>query len=130
MYKKARRTYEKNASSKGHCEIILLAASKKSTAWMNEAGTRVDRLYTRNETSVPMDLYCLKNLQKMHKLQIIASPIVAMTEQLGSLTNLQHLRLMSCSLTRLPDLSGLTRLASLDLYNNGLHEIIGFNSLS
>ncbi|UJR32342.1 hypothetical protein I4U23_019805 [Adineta vaga] len=124
----------------------------KSTATTNEAGTLVVNLRLLNELSVPLSIFCLKNLQSLYisstpfpnnivpddlknlkqlaELQIYNSPVKNMTEQLGSLTNLNRLYLQSCSLTRLPDLSGLYRLQGVYLDNNRLHEVTGLNSVT
>jgi Leucine-rich repeat (LRR) protein len=60
---------------------------------------------------------------------IYNSPIVNMTERLGTLTNLNSLNLISCSLTELPNLSGVSRLSNVDLSENQLSKVDGLTGV-
>ncbi|CAF1431811.1 unnamed protein product [Adineta steineri] len=120
---------------------------QKSVAKTNEDGTLVIELSLRSEDSVPLSIFCLKNLrdltiyntsfpsgivpdnlenlEQLTSLNFYMSPIVYMTKYLGTLKNLYNLSLRSCSLTDLPDLSGLLKLSSLILNDNQLSQIHG-----
>jgi len=52
-----------------------------------------------------------------------------MTEQLGTLTNLNTLYLRNCSLTYLPDLSGISYLWYVDLSENQLSKVDGLTTV-
>jgi hypothetical protein len=126
---------------------------RKSTAYMNDNGTLVIELNLINETTVPLSIFCLQNLQILsiddtpfpdgnyslstnswyllyflgivpdsleNLRQLLAfaisdSPIVNMTERLGTLSKLRYLFLTDCSLTHLPNLSGISQLDIVDL---------------
>jgi Leucine-rich repeat (LRR) protein len=65
------------------------------------------------------------NLKKLQNFWFYDSPIVKVTEKLGTLDNLLMLTLSNCSLTHLPNLSNLQKLWSLDLRNNRLSRVDG-----
>ncbi|CAF1219125.1 unnamed protein product [Rotaria sordida] len=124
---------------------------QKSTAVMNKNSTVVVELALRSETVVPLSIFCLKNLQRLAitytpfpngivpdelsnlrqltSLQITDAPIVKMTEQLGTLSNLNSLFLYNSSLTHLPNLSGISRLIFLSIGHNRLSHLDGPNSV-
>jgi Leucine-rich repeat (LRR) protein len=53
-----------------------------------------------------------------------------MTERLGTLSNLQYLYLLNCSLTSLPNLSGLSQLRYVSFYQNRLSKVEGLTDVS
>ncbi|CAF1247396.1 unnamed protein product [Rotaria magnacalcarata] len=69
--------------------------------------------------------HTLSNLQRLHTLSIINTPINKMTEKLGTLQKLESLALDKCSLSQLPNLSGLSKLIRLSLPNNRLSKLEG-----
>jgi Leucine-rich repeat (LRR) protein len=124
---------------------------QKSIALMDRNGTLVTDLTLHNESAVPLSIFCLKNLRyltiyntnfpngivpdnlanlkQLSDLSIFNSPIVNMTEQLGTLTNLHTLYLRNCSLTYLPDLSGIPYLSTVDLTDNQLSKVDGLTTV-
>jgi len=124
---------------------------KNSTATMNEEETFVKSIAVRYEKTVPSSIYCLSNLDTLHiettpfengivpdalanfktlkTLMIYDSPIKKMTEQLGTLINLDRIQLINCSLTYLPDLSNLQKLNALDVPCNNISRIGGLPSV-
>ena len=52
-----------------------------------------------------------------------------MTDQLGKLVRLYSLYLTNCSLTHLPDLKDIPSLSNVDLSNNPISQITGFNNV-
>jgi len=72
----------------------------------------------------------LGNLKQLGSLWIFNSPIVKMTEQLGTLDNLFELFLSNCSLTHLPNLSNLKQLRFLSLPDNRLSQLDGLINVS
>ncbi len=67
----------------------------------------------------------LADLKKLQNFWFYDSPIVKVTEKLGTLNNLLMLSLSNCSLTHLPNLSNLQKLWSLELRNNRLSHVEG-----
>ncbi|CAF3021151.1 unnamed protein product [Rotaria sp. Silwood2] len=67
----------------------------------------------------------LSNLQELHTLSMTNTPITKMTDKLATLQRLQSLTLDKCSLTDLPNLSGLSNLIRLSLPNNRLSKLEG-----
>jgi Leucine-rich repeat (LRR) protein len=124
----------------------------KSIATMDTNGTLVIDLQLHGESVVPLSIFCLKNLgdlyiyntpfpngiipdnleklKHLYSLTIQSSPIMNMTERLGTLSSLSHLNLYNCSLTHLPDLSDIPRLYSLDLSLNQLSTIDGLTDVN
>lgn len=124
---------------------------QKSIAHMDGNATFVDRLELRNENAVQLSIFCLKNLRyltiqnmpfpdgivpdnlvnlkQLDSLYIYNSAIVNMTERLGTLSNLQYLYLHNCSLTSLPNLSGLPQLIYVSFYQNRLSKVDGLTSV-
>jgi len=128
----------------------------KSTAILDSDNSSVVMLQLRQAGSiVPESVFCLKNLQaldivnmffvngivpetlsnlqQLHTLGITNTPITKMTDKLSTLQRLQSLTLDKCSLTHLPNLSGLSNLIRLSLPNNQLSKLEGLikvNSLS
>ncbi len=72
----------------------------------------------------------MENLKQLYDLYIYNSPIVNMTERLGTLSNLQFLTLQACSLTSLPNLSGLSQLFYVYLNQNRLSKVEGLTDVS
>jgi Leucine-rich repeat (LRR) protein len=123
----------------------------KNNAWMDENGTYVSRLYIYNQSVVPLSLFCLKNLlyldiidtpfpngivpdylenlQNLCILRIENSPIVSITERIGTLKDLYTLSLRNCSLTHLPDLSRISILINVYLANNRLSNLYGLANM-
>jgi Leucine-rich repeat (LRR) protein len=128
----------------------------KSTAILSSDNSSVVMLQLRQAGGiVPESVFCLKNLQaldivnmffvngivpetlsnlqQLHTLGITNTPITKMTDKLSTLQRLQSLTLDKCSLTHLPNLSGLSSLIRLSLPNNQLSKLEGLvkvNSLS
>lgn len=65
----------------------------------------------------------LGNLKKLHEISFDDTPMVKMTEQLGTLTNLSILMIFNCSLTQLPNLSNLQQLGVLDVIKTRISHI-------
>jgi Leucine-rich repeat (LRR) protein len=88
-------------------------------------------IFLRLKTVFILNIYldivpdALANLKKLRNFWFYDSPIVKMTEQLGTLNNLSMLTLVNCSLTHLPNLSNLQQMWSLDLSNNRLSHVDG-----
>jgi len=123
----------------------------KSTAYMDKNGDFVVRLYLRDEDAVPLSIFCLQNLddlsinnvsfpdgivpdnlenlRQLRYLYISSSTVVNMTERLGTMRNLNSLTLYNCSLTHLPNLSGIPALYSVDLDFNLLSRVDGLTSV-
>jgi Leucine-rich repeat (LRR) protein len=119
----------------------------KSTAKMDENNIFVTDIRIEYEEFVPPSIFCLLNLetlqvdgtpfengivpdslgnlQKLHELQIVDSPIIKMTEQLGALNNLSMITFVNCSLTYLPDISNLENLQVLQAPHNNLTRLDG-----
>jgi Leucine-rich repeat (LRR) protein len=124
---------------------------QKSTAYMDEDSTFVTRLDLYNEEAVPLAIFCLTNLQsldiqntpfpngavpdslenlrQLRYLYIYNTPIVNMTERLGTMSNLNTLFLPNCSLTYLPNLSGISQLSSVYLHQNRLSNLNGLTNV-
>lgn len=124
----------------------------KSTAILDSTNTSVVMIQLRQAGSiVPESVFCLKNLQsldimnmffvnnivpdslsnlqELYSLSMTNTPITKMTDELGSLEKLQSLSLDKCSLSQLPNLSGLTNLTTLSLPNNQLSNLEGLTKL-
>jgi hypothetical protein len=71
----------------------------------------------------------LENLRELRELVISNSPIVSMTERLGTLSNLTTLLLQNCTLTDLPNLSGIPALWNVDLNQNRLSTVDGLTGV-
>jgi len=119
----------------------------RNVAFMDKTDTFVEMLAIYKKDVVPWSIFCLSNLEtlkiemtpfendiipdafaNLKKLQdfwFYDSPIVKVTEKLGTLDNLLMLTLSNCSLTHLPNLSNLQKLWSLDLRNNRLSRVDG-----
>jgi len=126
-------------------------AGNKSSAFMNDNGTLVDRLNLVNETTVPLIIFCLQNLQELRitgspfpdyivpdnlenlrqlrQLAFFNTPIVSITERLGTMSNLAVLYLQNCTLTDLPNLSGIPNLQYIDLRENQLSNVEGLTGV-
>jgi Leucine-rich repeat (LRR) protein len=65
------------------------------------------------------------NLKTLRNFWFYHSPIVKVTEQLGTLNNLSMLTMSNCSLTHLPNLSNFQKMWALDLGNNRLSHVDG-----
>jgi Leucine-rich repeat (LRR) protein len=118
-----------------------------SVAFMDKTDTFVETLAIYNEKVVPWIVFCLSNLEslkieftpfendiipdafinlkKLRNFWFYHSPIVKVTEQLRTLTNLLMLTMSNCSLTHLPNLSNFQKMWSLDLSNNRLSHVDG-----
>jgi hypothetical protein len=128
----------------------------KSTAILDSNGTSVTMIQLRQRGSiVPESVFCLKNLksldimnmifmngivpdtlsnlQQLFGLSITNTPILKMTDNVATLKKLESLTLNNCSLTHMPNLSGMTNLTTLSLPNNLLSKLeglVGVRSLS
>ncbi|CAF2155844.1 unnamed protein product [Rotaria magnacalcarata] len=74
--------------------------------------------------------HTLSNLQRLHTLSIINTPINKMTEKLGTLQKLESLALDKCSLSQLPNLRTLQKLESLALDKCSLSQLPNLSGLS
>jgi len=71
----------------------------------------------------------LANLKTLKSLRIQFTPIQKMTNQLATLTNLETIMCLKCSLTHLPDISNLHKIKLLYLPLNNLTQIEGLSNL-
>ncbi|UJR18695.1 hypothetical protein I4U23_005602 [Adineta vaga] len=125
----------------------------KNTAILDSTNSSVVMIQLRQVGSiVPESVFCLKklksldimnmvfvnnivpdalsNLQELFSLSIRNTPITKMTEKLSILAKLESLFLEKCSLTHLPNLSGLKKLNSLSLPENQLSNLEGLTNVS
>lgn len=76
------------------------------------------------------DLQMLSTLTQLKNLTIRGCPLSATDlSVIGSLPNLENLILQECSLSNISNLSGATRLISLDLSNNAIRNLDGLSRM-
>ncbi len=69
------------------------------------------------------------NLRQLRQLSIFNTPIESITERLGTMSNLTALCLQNCTLTHLPNLSGISELQYIHLDDNLLSKVDGLNGV-
>jgi Leucine-rich repeat (LRR) protein len=119
----------------------------KTIAIMDENDTFVSRLSIYKENVVPWSVYCFSNLdtfevdrtpfennivpdaitnfKKLRYFLVYDSPIVKLTEKIGTLDTLTFVMMRNCSLTHMPNITNLEKVWSLDLRNNRLSHLNG-----
>jgi hypothetical protein len=125
-----------------------LQGPNKSTAFLDSNGTSVVMIQLRQAGGiVPESVFCLKNLQsldimnmafvngivpdtlsnlqQLFGLSITNTPIITMTDKLATLKRLESLTLSNCSLSQMPNLSGMHKLLTVSLPNNRLSKLEG-----
>jgi len=71
----------------------------------------------------------LENLRQLRQLAIFNTPIISITERLGTISNLTVLYLQNCTLTDIPNLSGIPNLQYIDIGHNQLSKVEGLTGV-